>query len=173
MFVKHNKYILDNDNQTNVILVKRKRKRSSTVKAPGSEKKAIIARNFSLPWVRHRAQYQWSFDVFGCLKEEEGSKVAGQVTCFFCFVSEPGIRLESQVSHCVYKEKSWGSFNNLALVRMAAENRSGRGVRETAGHDLWLFCRPCPHQPRRAFDAALSVELLHTTQSCWVYSLLV
>ena len=60
MFVKHNKYILDNDNQTNVILVKRKRKRkrSSTVKAPGSKKKAIIARNFSLPWVRHRAQYQ-------------------------------------------------------------------------------------------------------------------
>lgn len=26
MFVKHNKYIFDNDNQTNVILVKKKKK---------------------------------------------------------------------------------------------------------------------------------------------------
>jgi len=58
MFVKHNKYILDNDNQTNVILVKKKRRRRrrGTIKAPGSKQKAIITRNF-LPWARHRAQY--------------------------------------------------------------------------------------------------------------------
>lgn len=55
MFVKHNKYILNNTNQTNVILVKKKN--SSTVKAPGSKQKTVITRNFSLPWARHRAEY--------------------------------------------------------------------------------------------------------------------
>lgn len=57
MFVKYNKYILNNDNQTNAILVKKKKKKKRTVKAPGSTQKAVIARNFSLPWARHRAEY--------------------------------------------------------------------------------------------------------------------
>lgn len=58
MFVKYNKYILNNDNQTNAILVKKKKKKKKrTVKAPGSTQKAVIARNFSLPWARHRAEY--------------------------------------------------------------------------------------------------------------------
>lgn len=56
MFVKYNKYILNNDNETNAILVKKKKKKR-TVKAPGSTQKAVIARNFSLPWARHRAEY--------------------------------------------------------------------------------------------------------------------
>lgn len=67
-----------------------------------------------------------------------------------------------------------GSSNDLALA-MAAEGqqRSGRGMTETAW-TLWWFCRPRPHGPRQALEAALSGELLHTTRPrdystrCWL-----
>lgn len=139
-FVKHNKYIFDNDNQTNAILVKKKK--WSTIKAPGNKQKAIIARNFSLPWARHRDRI---LNAFGCLKEKEGSKGAGQVTCF-CFVSLPGIRLESQVSHRIHKEKPSGSSDSLALVMAAEDNRSLGKERERDRDNVtpWLFCRPWP-----------------------------
>lgn len=62
MFVKHNKYILDIDNQTNAILdPKKKRKKKKKKPATNSQStrqqtEAIIARNVSLPWARHRAE---------------------------------------------------------------------------------------------------------------------
>lgn len=83
--MKHNKYILNNDNQTNVILVKKKKKRSlSTVKAPGSQRKATISRNFSLPWARHRAQYYLCIDMFGCLKEGGEQRSWSGHSLLFC-----------------------------------------------------------------------------------------
>ena len=63
MFVKHNKYILDIDNQTNAILDPKKKKKKNKTKNPATnsqstrqQTEAIIARNVSLPWARHRAE---------------------------------------------------------------------------------------------------------------------
>lgn len=55
----------------------------------------------------------------------EGGWGAKELVRSLAFVLLLNLGLDSQVSHDACKEKSWGSFNHLALVAAAVDGRDG------------------------------------------------